>query len=353
MPSIYFIISLLAGIGSTLAVRWLARQWGIMDHPSSDRKIHREPTPLLGGLAVFLSFFFTLYLAGNYLLAGSLQFHHWFGVFVGGAIIMIGGALDDRYSLKPGHQIIFPILAVLAVVAGGVGIEKVTNPLGGYLYLEQFKLPMLMWQGVWHYFVVWADVFTIVWLFGMMYTTKLLDGMDGLVTGMTAVGGFVIFLFTTTTRYYQPDVGLAALILSGACLGFLIFNWHPASIFLGEGGSLFLGYILGVLAVISGGKIAIALLIMGIPILDVAWTIVRRLIKGKNPFKFADRQHLHFRILDRGFTQRQTALIFYAFALLFGLSGLFLQSIGKVYALVVLVIIMFALVVWFGRQKKA
>ena len=129
----------------------------------------------------------------------------------------------------------------------------------------------------------------------MMYTTKLLDGVDGLVSGLGVIGGFVIFLFTATTNYFQPDIALASAIFGGASLGFLIFNWHPAKIFLGEGGSLLIGYILGVLAIISGGKIAIALLILGIPILDVLWTIIRRLLKKQNPFKFSDKLHLHHR----------------------------------------------------------
>jgi len=144
-------------------------------------------------------------------------------------------------------------------------------------------------------------------------------------------------------------------LLASVSLGFLIFNFHPAKIFLGEGGSLLFGYILGVLAIISGGKIAIALLIMGIPILDVVWTITRRLLQGKNPFRFADKKHLHFRLLDLGLSQRQTVLVFYAMSLLFGLSGLFLQSKGKFLALVILVIIMLAVVIFFwylDRRNK-
>ena len=159
-----------------------------------------------------------------------------------------------------------------------------------------------------------------------------------------------------TTKYYQPDIGLAALILAGACLGFLIFNWNPARIFLGEGGSLFLGFALGVLAIISGGKIAIALLIMGIPIMDLIWTIVRWLIKKQNPFKSADRKHLHHRLLDIGLTQKKVVFVFYAFSLVFGLSALFLQSRGKVAVLGVLVFIMLFIIIGFScldkRSKK-
>lgn len=143
-------------------------------------------------------------------------------------------------------------------------------------------------------------------------------------------------------------------MLAGASLGFLIFNFNPAKIFLGEGGSLFFGYALGVLAIISGGKIAIALLVMGIPILDVAWTILRRLASGKNPFRAADRQHLHHRLLDSGLSPKLTVLVFYAGAAVFGLSGLFLQSRGKLWALLILIASMFLLValLWYRRRTS-
>jgi UDP-N-acetylmuramyl pentapeptide phosphotransferase/UDP-N-acetylglucosamine-1-phosphate transferase len=166
------------------------------------------------------------------------------------------------------------------------------------------------------------------------------------------VGSIVIFLFTLTTDYYQPDIGLAALILAAACLGFLVFNWHPASIFLGDGGSLFLGFALGVLSIISGSKIAIALLVMGLPVLDVAWTILRRLASGKNPFRISDRKHLHFRLLDLGIGYRKTVLLFYALAAAFGVSALFLQSLGKFIALLLLIILMFSLIVILNQIDK-
>ena len=323
-----FIITLLLSAALTWLVMKLATKLGITDRPDQDRKIHGRAVPLLGGLAVFAAFFIILYFIRDQLVAGNLAYHHWLGVFIGACWLMLGGFLDDKYNLKPRYQIIFPLLAVSSVITGGVEIAKITNPLGGYIYLGQLSTLLIA-----------------LWLMGMMYTTKLLDGLDGLVTGTTAIGAFVIFLFTMTTKYYQPDIGLAALVLLAACLGFLLFNWYPAKIFLGEGGSLFLGYILGVLAIISGGKIAIALLVMGIPILDVAWTIARRLASGKNPFKFPDKRHLHFRFLNLGLSVRQTVLLYYFFAAIFGLSALFLQSKGKLLTLVILLIIMLFIVI--------
>lgn len=356
----YFVIFLTALISTailTLLVRKIALYFKIVDKPDMNvasviagreatakeagRKIHLRPVPLLGGVAIFVVYFGFLFLFFNRFLSGNLRWNHLIGFFVGALIIVIGGVLDDKYNLKPSRQIIFPILAIAAVILGGVEIAKITNPFGGVIDLRPliFISPLII----------------ILWLLGMMYTTKLLDGVDGLVSGIGAIGGFIIFLFTLTTRYYQPDIAFAALLLTGACLGLLIFNWYPAKIFLGESGSLLLGYILGVLAIISGGKIAIALLIMGIPALDVVWTIIRRLLKGKNPFKFADRGHLHYRLLSLGIGQRKTVLIFYALSLIFGLSGLFLQSRGKFWALAILMGIMLLLVIGFwllDRRKR-
>ncbi len=347
-----FLATFILSLVFTVLVKKIALKLWIVDQPDKERKVHSRPVPLLGGWAIFAAFFIVAYFAKGYLLAGSLESHHWLGVFVGACFLMIGGILDDKYRLKPSQQIFFSILAALSVVAGGVSIEKITNPLGGFIYLENWHWPIVSWGGTVHYLILWSDLIIFLWLLGMMYTTKLLDGLDGLVSGVTAIGGLIIFIFTMTTKYYQPDIGLAALILAAACLGFLLFNWHPAKIFLGEGGSLLLGYLLGVLAIISGGKIAIALLVMGLPIMDVIWTIARRIRAGKNPFKFADRKHLHFRLLDLGLGQRKTVLIYYFFASLFGLSALFLQSLGKLLALSVLVLIMLFLVVGFGYLEK-
>jgi len=333
---VYFFIALFLSWLFTKIVKRLAWRWQIVDVPQIGRKIHDRPIPLLGGVAIFLAFFLTLLLASRFILAGNLHVAHWLGFGIGGLILMIGGFLDDKYNLSPWQQIIFPVLASLSVVWGGVEISRITNPAGGFIIIPALISALLI----------------IFWLLGMMYTTKLLDGVDGLVSGITSIGALVIFLFTLTTHYYQPDIALAAAILMGAVLGFLFFNWHPAKIFLGEGGSLFCGFALGVLAIISGGKIAIALLVMGIPILDVFWTIIRRLSKGQNPFRFADRRHLHHRLLDLGLSQRQTVLVFYVLSLGFGLVGLFLQSRGKLLALLFLLLLMFLIVVFFSAWEK-
>lgn len=353
MYTAFFLFTFITALLLTWAMKKIATHYNIVDIPDSDRKKHTIATPLLGGVAIFIALGLSLYIGREIILAGNLEVHHWMGVLIGGILLMIGGLIDDIKKLSPAKQLIFPLLAAIAVVISGVGIEKVTNPGGGFLYLDSFQIPIFFSNNHTYYFNVIADSFTILWLLGMTYTTKLLDGVDGLVGSITVVGSLVIFLFTTTTRWLQPDIAFAALMLAAACLGFLMLNWHPAKIFLGEGGSLFLGFMLGVLSIISGGKIAIALLIMGIPVLDVIWTIIRRIFKNQSPFK-ADRHHLHFRLYDAGLGPRLTVLTFCLMSLVFGLSGLFLQSKGKVYSLVGLFILMLLLLStfrWLDRRR--
>jgi UDP-GlcNAc:undecaprenyl-phosphate GlcNAc-1-phosphate transferase len=333
-----FTLALILSLALVPVLKYVATKYNIVDLPGAARKIHKTPIPLLGGTAIFIAFFAVIALFGKQLVAGDLNMWHWLGFFIGSLVLIVGGIIDDKYNLKPYQQFIFPILAIISVLLGGVEIAKLSNPFGGTMSIA--------WL---------SPVLIFCWLLGMMYTTKLLDGVDGLVGGVSLIGVLVIFLFTLTSKYYQPDIALAAAVLAGAILGFLFYNFNPASIFLGEGGSLFLGFALGVLAIISGGKIAIALLVMGVPILDVAWTIFRRLLSGKNPFKSADKKHLHHRLLALGLSQKQTVFVFYILSATFGALALLLQSRGKLMALGLLVILMLVAVIifsFFDRKKK-
>lgn len=314
----------------------MALRFQIVDKPNIERKIHSKPIPLMGGLAIFISFFLVLFIFKEHLVAGDLNYHHWLGFFVGAIFLLIGGILDDKYNLAPIWQLIGPILAIIAVIGGGVRIEEVSHPLGGFIPFS--------W-GL-------SSLIIFIWLLGMIYTTKLLDGLDGLASGVSAIGALIIFLFTISTKYYQADLALASLAFFAVLLGFLVFNFNPAKIFLGESGSVLLGYILGVLAIISGGKIAIALLVLGLPVLDLLWTIIRRLWAGKNPFRSADRKHLHHRLLDLGLSQRKAVLFFYLVAAFFGFSALLLQSQGKLLALGALALLMLVLVIFFYFQDR-
>jgi UDP-GlcNAc:undecaprenyl-phosphate GlcNAc-1-phosphate transferase len=220
----------------------------------------------------------------------------------------------------------------LSIVISGIGVNYVTNPFGGLVYLDRIVMPVLNVGGIPYKLTLFADVFALVWLLGMSYTTKFLDGLDGLAVGVTAIGALIIAAVSLMKEVSQPDTAVIAFALSGACLGFLIFNWHPAKIFLGEGGSTLCGFMLGLLAIVSGGKIATALLVLGLPIFDAVLVIIGRLAHGKTPFA-GDRTHLHFRLLDAGFTQRQTVLLYYFCAAFFGISTLMLRGWEKIVAL--------------------
>ncbi len=336
-----FLIAFSLAVFFTWLMRKAAFKFDILDRPEKapDRKIHIKPMPLLGGVAIFLAFNLTVLFNLSELLGGYMLEKYLWGIFLGGLILIVGGVLDDKFDLPPGTQFLFPVLASLVVIASGIGIDYITNPFGGIVYLDQFNLTLFEYQGLPYGVVLWADLFTLAWLLGMMYTTKFLDGLDGLVSGITVIGGIIIFFLSLSQDVYQPETAILALILSGSALGCLLFNFNPARIYLGEGGSLFTGFMLGVLAIISGGKIATALLIMGLPILDTAWVIFRRIfIERKSPFK-GDRKHLHFRLLDLGLTQRQVILILWLIVAMFGTGSLFLESGGKLWALAVLGVI--------------
>ncbi len=325
----------------------LAAHLGIHDWPDRDRKIHTKPMPKLGGVAIFLSF-----VGGVMVLAwlggtdeiSALQL---VGLVLGGAILLIGGILDDKYDLPASVQIWFPVTAAALVVLTGTHISYVTNPLGGPILLDRFKLGG---------YPVFGSLFVFAWILGITYTTKFLDGMDGLVSGVSVIAGLVIFGLSLGPAVNQTTTAFLALIFAAAALGFLPHNFFPARIFLGEGGSTFTGFMIGTLAVISGGKIATALLVLGIPILDAAWVITRRLLFRASPF-VGDKKHLHFRLLDIGLSQRQAVLFLYFLAAVFGGVAVFLQSLGKLVALLILGVIMLlvaigVVVMYRSKQKK-
>lgn len=326
------------------AVRRLAVRVNIIDRPEIDpsRKIHGQPTPLLGGLAPLTSFFLVL---GCFLwwrpdLTAGFPTGQYFGLAIASLLLAVGGFLDDRFRLPPQWQILWPVLATISVIMSGVGVHFITNPFGGLIDLDVRTITVLTVAGVPLLFQLWADVFSFVWLMGMSYTTKFLDGLDGLVAGVSAIGGFIIFVVSLRPEVNQSTTALVAILFSGAMVGVLPLNFHPARLFLGEAGSLWAGFMLGTLAIISGGKIATALLLMGIPILDVVWVIVRRLREGRSPFRGADRKHLHFRLLEVGLSHRQAVLSLYVLTSLFGLMTLLFHGWQKVVALGVLFAVM-------------
>jgi UDP-GlcNAc:undecaprenyl-phosphate GlcNAc-1-phosphate transferase len=330
----------------TPLIKSIATTFRVLDIPNHPRRIHTVPIPLLGGSAVFLAFVTAL---SVYLRYGNVNFNivplkFFFAIIFGGLTLIIGGALDDKYNLPPKLLWIFPALASLIVILSGigVGIKHISNPFGPAISLDYV-----------YFGIPFSAVFMWFWMMGMIFTTKFLDGLDGLCTGITLIGSLTLFALSLTGRVNQPITASIAIIFCGALFGYLFFAFNPASIFLGEGGSTLCGFILGVLSIILGGKIATALLVMGIPILDVAWVIVRRLWYRSSPFR-ADRKHLHFRLLDLGFSQKQTVVILYAISAIFGFTAVFLQSFGKLIALIALFCVMLGLalfaVIFYKRQ---
>jgi len=342
----------------TFLVIKLAIKYDILDKPRSDegnRHIHKKPVALMGGLGVFLAFFITIIIEiffTDSFLGGFLLPKHLIVMLVGGGILILGGILDDKFTLNPSRQIIFPIVSALLVIIGGIGIEYINNPFGNPLCLDQIQLTLFSYQGIPYQIILLADIFAFVWILGASYTTKFLDGLDG---SITTVGAFVIFILSLTQNVAQPETALLSITLVGALVGYLVHAWHPAKIFFGEGGSLFCGFMLAVLAILAGSKVATALLILGIPILDVIWVIGRRIFQKKSPF-MADRKHLHFRLLDVGFSYNQAVLFLIAITVVFGFSSLFLQSQQKLIALIILGVIMVvlaAILVFIYRRKKS
>jgi UDP-GlcNAc:undecaprenyl-phosphate GlcNAc-1-phosphate transferase len=331
-----FVLSTVA----TVIVCGIATRIGVVDRPSGERKIHGRPTPLLGGVGIFVAAAVTLGMllqTTDALTGGEITPRHYQGFLLGGLILMVGGYLDDRYGLPPKLAIIAPVLSALTAIGFGIEVDKLTNPFGGVIALAP-------WQ---------SDILVFVWLLLVMYTTKFLDGLDGLATGVSAIGTGMVMLLALTAAYFQPDVALFAAVCLGAMLGFLAFNFHPARIFLGEGGSTFVGFTLGTLAVISGGKLATALLVIAIPLMDVVWIIVRRWQAGGFRRIFTgDRKHLHHRLLDRGWGQPRIVIAYYLVAAVFGLSALFLQSREKLIALVVLVALMVVVAMWLTQAER-
>ncbi|MGB0757775.1 MAG: glycosyltransferase family 4 protein [Patescibacteria group bacterium] len=330
---LFYIIPLGVSFGLTLIFSWwirsIARRLDIVDAPNQARKIHKQPTPLLGGVALFIVlttltivFWQSGWLTSDRIVAGDI-----WGLLFASLLIVIGGVLDDKYSLPAWQQFLWPLAAVVLVVAFGMRVDFISNPLGGIVALGP----------------IMGIVVAFVWLLGMTYTTKVLDGLDGLVTGIGAIGALIIFIVSLSWNEPYSAVSVLSLTLAGTALGFLVFNFHPASIFLGESGSLLVGFWLGMLSIIAGSKIATTLLIMGIPILDVAWVIVRRVFIERKSVSEGDRKHLHFRLLDLGWSQRRVVIFLYALTLLFGSVALWQDTTGKIVGLVVLVLVMFIL----------
>lgn len=345
-----FLLGLAISFVLTPVMRRAARRFGVVDRPDGSRKRHAAPVPLMGGVAVFLGFAAATLLLRTHLLGGFLLGKHLAGMLIGACILVVGGVLDDRFDLPPAVQILFPASASLIVIAAGIGIDYVTNPFGGTFRMDAWQIPVLTYGGQPHHLTLPGDLFAFVWLMVMMYTTKLLDGLDGLVTGLGVIGFTVIALLSLMPEVAQPELARLAMMAAGAAGGFLFHNGFPASIYLGEGGSTLIGYLLGVMAILSGGKIGITLLVLAVPLMDTVWTVLRRVFLEGKSFAEADLGHLHYRLQAFGLSPRQTVAVFWLFAVGFGGIGLFIRGRGKAIAFAALAVL-FILISFHVRTK--
>ncbi len=345
---IYLFAGLAGGLLTLLItplVQEYARHKKIVDQPGG-RRVNTKPIPRLGGLAVVVGFWlvvFAVTLMQPSLLHFSNQTIGGFdknlvGVFLGSLILAITGILDDIYGLSPLQKFLAEILAAVCIPLFGIHIQWLAHPFGGP------DIQLARWLD---------DILIVGWIFSLINVVNWLDGLDGLATGVSGIAATILFFLSLAPFVHQPATALLAIIIVGNCLGFLRYNFNPAQIFLGDSGSMFLGYMLAILAVISGGKLATAGLILGIPILDAAWVILRRIAAGQPPWT-ADRKHLHHRFLDAGLSQRQTVLLYWLFSALFGAVALTSRTVGKTIASLVMLLIMIilGLTLLFLEQSK-
>lgn len=336
------ILSIISGVISILItplVKKFAVSIKVMDVPKDERRVHNKPIPLLGGLAIYASFIITLILK-----QGSISYTEK-GIIIGATIIVIGGILDDKYDIKPWQKLVFQIGAAICLMLFNIRIISLTNPFssGSMSYLNVGQL--------------FGILLTIIWVVGITNAFNLIDGLDGLAAGIAFISSGTILVVGFLNGRYEA-VTLTS-ILCGAVLGFLPYNYNPASIFMGDTGSQLLGFLLAAISIEGAVKsaaafaIAVPILALGLPIYDTLFAMVRRKINGK-PIMQADRGHLHHRLLDMGLTQRQAVLVMYLIsAALGGLAIIAAQlSSAREYFLLAFVMVVLVFLGWkFGFFK--
>lgn len=305
-----FILAIIISYIMTPIVRKLAFKIGAIDIPKDSRRIHKEPMPLLGGLAIYIS-----------IVICSLVFipleREFMAVLIGGTIILISGIIDDKGDLSPRAKMLFQIIAAIILVMGGVRIEFISNPFStgtALIYLKLLSIPA-----------------TIFWVVGITNTVNLIDGLDGLAAGVAGISSLVLMVVAASFGYIH--IVILAMIMAGACFGFLPYNFNPAKIFMGDTGALFLGFMLavvtieGVMKSVATIAIIVPIIILGVPIFDTAFAILRRLRKGSS-ITAGDRGHLHHKLLDKGFSQKKTVLILYAISAGFGAFAVLISMLN-------------------------
>ena len=330
-----FMIALGVALILTPAVIAFARRTGALDKPDA-RKVHARPIPRIGGIGIYAAFMVSILVQLLFVDLTPEYMMSLIGLMVGGTIIVAIGIIDDYCDLPAKVKLLGQIIAAsVLVIAFDVRIDFVTDPLGDFIYLEWFAIPV-----------------TIFWIVGLTNTVNLIDGLDGLAAGVSSIAAITIFLVAMEEGI--PFVAMVTAALAGAAVGFLYYNFNPARIFMGDTGSQFLGFMLAGVSVIGAVKSAatialiVPILALGLPILDTTFAIVRR-YRGGVPIFRPDKGHLHHRLLDLGFTQRQAVLLMYVISALLGVAAVALTEVSMQIAVGIVVFVVFA--VLFGAKK--
>lgn len=311
-----------AAVVLTPLVRWLAFRTGDIDLPIG-QKIHQRATPLMGGAAIYVAFALAV-LALVPLTTPVI------GLLVGGLAAVAVGLLDEFLDLPPLVHLAGQITAALIAITAGVGVVQTVSLPWVSLLSPGRSIPFALGFGL-----------TLFWLVGMMNTVNFLDGLDGLASGVVGLAALLLAVWAAEPqRFFLPAAAhredlLLPLAFAGALLGFLPYNWRRASIFIGDSGSMFLGLALGALSIIGPAKLGTALLILIIPVLDVAWAIVRRHVRGRS-FLSGDKQHVYHRMLELGLGHTTTVLVLYSLCLSIGVLDLLLVKMAKLVAFIVI-----------------
>ncbi|PIZ74888.1 hypothetical protein COY07_00005 [Candidatus Peregrinibacteria bacterium CG_4_10_14_0_2_um_filter_43_11] len=340
-----FVLTLL----SVLIVLKFFPKIGLMDRPDK-YGLNRKPIPYPGGILLYFVF-----------VALALIFFDptvkLIGLIVGGGLLVLVNFIDDRINLPPWFRLIVQLTVALIMVGVGIGIETITNPFGGHIDLSQLQLTIVI--GTFSKTILLlSGLFTIAWILLIVNTMNWLDGIPGMTSGITVIGGLTLFFLSISKIVNQPDVAMLALIIAMIALAFWCFDFYPPKILMGDSGSMLLGLLLAVTAIFSGGKIATAFLILGFPILDALYVITYRILNKQAPWKGGewDHQrkavHLHHRLLHFGLSEKQALLVIYALCATFGIIALFLGTRGKFWAIIVIAFLSFMLGILLRAKGK-
>lgn len=333
-----FAVSCAAAFLTTPLARRLSFHWRIVAEPGGRRQ-HKGIIPKLGGIPLFIGYVAAMPLIYWIVPPTGDDVLRLRGVLLGTLVVFIGGWLDDRYDLSPRFNFLIQGLGAVIAMAHLIFIELFTNPITGK------EETFLRW---------FALLFSLFWMMGMMNAVNFLDGLDGLASGVGIIA-LLMFAWHSARLGEQSDVALFAVslfpvALAGALVGFLPFNFAPARIYLGTAGVYLLGYNLATLAILSPAKIATALLVLAVPILDVAWRIIDRIIHKRSPFQ-GDRGHLHFLLVDQGMQVRPLVIGYYLVAAVLGLVAIFADERMKLITFIFMGIIITGLIGWLTLRK--